>query len=564
MNVRSAVAPSAAILLAACGLAHATGTHTTIALTGTDGALGPNAGPGITFSTIGGQQPGVNSNGQVVFRASDSTANNPQGVYIHSGGVNSNVALAGGAQPGGGTFTMGSNSIFNSMQINASGQWAFRLGASTGLFASVAGTPTRAMLTGDAAPGAGGANYSSSASGMPLFNNAGHIGYIANLAVNAASSPPVVITSGIANAAAIWTGTPGATSIALRQNDAVLSLDAGGNVRVGSFQNLSLSMNGNGHFAVISNLQGSVTTGTGAGSNSAMISSNRSGSLEVIARVGNAAPDATGAASSDLYRALGTSAVGFNNVGHVAFASSLRNAAGTQTASSALFTDSGSGTLRMVARNGDLLPSISGAIGSEFDGVTWGTFSNTYLTGSDTLAFSATIGNTGGSGNTNVLMTMDASGAFHRVVRSGDVAIVDGAPLGGDARFTSFSNITVNAASQMAFSATLNGNGIFGGPGGNNNAIFGYDPAGGLFLLARTSDAFEVAPGDLRIISSIGGLSSTGGQDGRVTSLSENGKIALSLDFSDGSSGVFLFTIPAPASLSLLSFAGLVGLRRRR
>lgn len=561
-----ALAPSIAIMLAACGQSQASTAPTvTVALSRTDGPLGPGLGAGVTFTEIGGQQPSVNAAGQVAFRAAVSGTVISQGVWIDTAGSIANIALAGGAQPGGGTYTAGASSIFNSTQINASGNWAFRLGASTGLFASVGGTATRSMLTGDVASGAGGASYASSASGMPLFNNAGQIGYIANLSANANSTPPVVFTAGIANASAIWTGTPGATSIALRQNDAVLSLDAGGNVRIGALQNLSLAMNGNGHFAVNSALQGSVTTGTGAGSNSAMIATNRSGSLEVVARVGNASPDANGNASAtDLYRNLGTGAVGFNDAGNIAFVSSLRNAAGTQTVTSALFTDVGAGTLRMVGRNGDVVPSITGAIGNEFIGVTWGSFSSNVVSSNGTVAINASLANTGSPSNTSLLTTMTADGVFHRIARSGDVAIVNGAPLGGDARFTSFSSININAASQMAFSALLNGSGIGGGPGGNNSAIFGFDPAEGIFLLARTADLFEVAPGDFRTIASIGGLGSSGGQDGRTSSLSSNGKIVFSLDFTDGSSGIFYATVPAPSSLGLLALAGIIGGRRRR
>ncbi len=552
-------------LLALCGTAGvslASLPQQTIALTGTSGPAGPGIGAGVTFSGIGGQQPTVNNAGQVGFRGNASTAGTPQGFWIHGGGANSNVALAGGAMPGGGTYTSGTSGIINSTHINASGEWAFRLGGTTGLFATNAATPTRVLLGGDTAPGTGGATYGASATGMPFFNDAGQVGYIGTLTTGT-GSPAVVATGATANNNAIWTGMPGATGLALRQNDAVLSLDAGGNVRVGAFQNLSMAMNGSGRYGIVSNLQGSVTTGTGAGSNSAMIATNRTGSLEVVARVGNAAPNALGAPTADLYRALSTAAVGFNDAGHVAFVSTLRDAAGAQTSTSSLFTDSGSGVLRQVARNATPLPAIQGANGSEFAGALWGSMSNAMLTGSDSLVFSASM--TGvPTGTTNVLLTMSPTDTFTKVARSGDVAIINGAPLGGDAFFTSFSNTASNAAGQIAFQAILNGNGIFGGPGGNNSAIFAYDPSGGTCLVARTSDLFEVAPGDLRQISAIGGIVTSGGQDGRLRNLSDNGKLAFQLDFTDGSSGVFLVTIPAPAALPLLGALGVVGARRRR
>ena len=177
----------------------------------------------------------------------------------------------------------------HSTQINDAGQSAFRLGASSGLFSNVTGTPERTMLAGDIAPGTGGATYASSASGMPLFNSAGMSGYVANLSVNT-GTPPVVISGATANAKGLWVGTPSSNPLVLRQNDPVLALDAGGNVRVGSFNDLSVTMNASGAFAFNTSLQGSVTTGSGAGSNSVMIATTRGGSLGVIARNGNPPP----------------------------------------------------------------------------------------------------------------------------------------------------------------------------------------------------------------------------------------------------------------------------------
>lgn len=536
----------------------------TIALTGTDGPFGPGMGAGVTFTQLNGQQPTVNSSGHVAFRGNPTNLGGAEGMWIHNGMGNTNMAIGGGAQPGGGTYTAGTSGIINSTHINDAGQWAFRLGGSTGLFANVTGTPGRTMLIGDMAPGTGGATYTSSASGMPLFNGAGMSGYVANLAVGT-GSPPVVISGATANAKGLWVGTPGASNLVVRQNDAVLSLDAGGGVRVGSFNDLSVSMNASGAFAFSTALQGSVTTGSGAGGNSVMIATTRSGSLEVLARNGNAAPDATGADSpGDLYRTLSTSAVAFNNAGKVAFTSSLRNAAGTQTFSSALFTDTGTGAVHMAGRATDALPAISNSNSGEFAGVTWSSFSNPVMNGAGTLALTASLSNTGATTNTGVLLTMDASGAFSKVARAGDVAILNGAPLGGDARFTSFSSIALNDGGQMAFSAILNGAGIFGGPGGNNSAIFGFDPLAGIHVLARTNDVFEVAPGDFRVIASLGGIGSSGGQDGRLKSLNSNGQLAFELSFTDGSTGIFLATVPGVGTLPLLGLAGLAAARRRR
>lgn len=538
-----------------------------IALTGTDLAAGPGMGAGVTFASLGQQQPTINSVGQVAFRGIASNNAN-QGVWTFGGASNTNVAIGGGAMPGGGTYTAG-GAVFNSTIMAESGQWAMRMGASTGLFATAAGTPTRVSLTGDVAPGTGGATYGTMLSSGPRFSATGQVAFLANLTVNT-GTPPVVISGANANSMGLWAGSPSSPSLVLRRDDALLSLDAGGAVRVNAMNNLSLTVNDGGRYLVSTTLQGTVTTGTGVGSNSAAILSNRNGSLEVIARVGNAAPDATGAPSTDLYRSVPIGAMGFNNAGRVGFTAPLRDAAGVQTSTGALFTDTVGGTLRMHARFGNAMPTIyspAGAPLAEFSGATWGSaFSNLSINNADTaVLYASGLGNTGGTANNGAILTMNSSGTFTKVVRAGDVAIVNGAPLGGDALFQSnFNSITMNAAGQIAFTSLLTGPGIFGGAGGNNSALFGWDPSGGLCLIARTASLFEISPGVFRTVSAIGGILSSGGEDGLGRSLNDSGMLVFELDFTDGSSGIFTTTIPAPGTIGMLGLAGLIAARRRR
>jgi hypothetical protein len=528
-----------------------------IALTGTSGVLGPGLGAGVTFTSLDGQQPSINDNGLVVFRANASAGTGSQGLWLYNG-TNTNFATAGGTAAGGGTYTAGTSGIFNSAQVNNAGNWAFRQGGSNAAFTN-AGVPNRALGAADVAAGTGGATVNSLQSVSPLFNQAGDVGVLADLNVGT-GSPAVVISGATANSRGLWKTTNGVTTLVARQNDTYAALDPTGAVRLGQVQNLSLALNDNGNFAFISTLQGTVTTGTGAGSNSVALMSNRSGSMEVLARVGNVAPTASG---TDLYRNLGSSAFGFNNAGRVAFVSSLRDAAGVQTSTASLFTDTGSGVMREVARNGAPLPAIAGAIGNEFAGVTWGTVAaSPRMNGNGTLAISSSLTNVG-TGGSNIILTMSPTDQFTRIARTGDVAIVNGAPLGGDALFNSFSSLTINNIGQLAFSTLLSGPGIAGGPGGNNSAIFAYDPIQGLCLIARTADSFQVAPGDFRTIASIGGIAQGGGQDGRNNSLNDNGQLAFQLQFTDGSSGIFVATIPAVGTIAPLAIAAL-GLTRRR
>src|SRR5689334_25338723 len=92
----------------------------TIALTGTDGVYGPNRGAGVTFNLLDGQAS-INQSGQVVFRGADaSTGGLPNGVWMRpdttNTSFNNNLAIEGGAQPGGGVYATGNS--YNSMSIN--------------------------------------------------------------------------------------------------------------------------------------------------------------------------------------------------------------------------------------------------------------------------------------------------------------------------------------------------------------------------------------------------------------------------------------------------------------
>lgn len=574
MSIRTSVLAvrSAALVVASAGLATsvlATPTYTTIALTGTSGQYGPGMGT-ATFTGQAFNAPVVSNSGNVAFRGQVGTN---EGMWIFGGGVNNNVALAGSARPGGGIYPAGTG-VINSPAVNDSGEWFMRQGASSGAYGTAGGVAYRMALGGDIAPGTGSATFATSAvaSGMPLYNQAGQSAFVGTLTTGS-GTPPVTITSPNGNASGLWIGTPGAMNLVLRQNDTSTLLDAGqaaGQSRVGSLSTGTLSFNNNGAYVMTVALQGSnIVTGSGVNSNASAVVSNRNGSFEVIARSGAAAPDANGVASStDLYRSsVASSQIGFNNAGHVAFVSGLRNAAGTQTAFQALFTDT-NGTLHQAARSATAVGTVynpDGTVDTGFAaGTNWSSFTNPVINAQNLIAFTAS---TNAATGFNAVMTMDTTGRLTSIVQQGEVAIVGGNPLGGDATFSSPNNVQLNALGQMVFTSTLTNTpdgGIFGGPGGNNSAFFGWDPTAGLQLIARNGDQFQVAPGDVRTISGFNPGSATGNQDGHAVGLNNSGQVAFTLYFSDGSAGVYLATIPTPGAAGLLGMAGLLASRRRR
>ena len=70
---------------------------TPIALSGTDGALGPNEGSGKVFTNLGSANPSLNNNGQIVFRGDSTTSGASSGnlgLWTYAGGINTNFAIA--------------------------------------------------------------------------------------------------------------------------------------------------------------------------------------------------------------------------------------------------------------------------------------------------------------------------------------------------------------------------------------------------------------------------------------------------------------------------------------
>jgi hypothetical protein len=184
---------------------------------------------------------------------------------------------------------------------------------------------------------------------------------------------------------------------------------------------------------------------------------------------------------------------------------------------------------------------------------------------------------------------VSASGVYvGRFGRLRPVAVQGDPAPGSTDTFTSFGGVVLNRLGDVAFTAEINGSqGIFatrrgrlaaiallgdpapgtaktfellGGPllTGNGQVAFvasltevpgGFtDP--GLFVggprpdvlnkVVAPGDIVEVAPGDLREVSSVGFAAGSGNQDGRPSGFNDRGQAGVQLLFADGSSGIFL------------------------
>lgn len=128
----------------------------------------------------------------------------------------------------------------------------------------------------------------------------------------------------------------------------------------------------------------------------------------------------------------------------------------------------------------------------------------------------------------------------------------------------SFGGPVLNGAGQTAFTATLTGADV---DNTNDRGLWATDLDGLVTLVIREGDLFDVDDDpineDYRTVASIINYVGIGNEGGRASSFNDAGQLAFSATFTDGSSGVFVATIPEPTSLALLSLTGLA-MRRRR
>jgi hypothetical protein len=115
----------------------------------------------------------------------------------------------------------------------------------------------------------------------------------------------------------------------------------------------------------------------------------------------------------------------------------------------------------------------------------------------------------------------------------------------------------------------VNGNGQVvlraqsGGDGGVGDSLFAALPDGQLHLIVRQGSMFEVAPGDERLVSDFYLLPGVGGEDGRASPFNDLGQLVYRVDFRDGSSGLFITTVPEPSAAMLAALAAAAFLSRR-
>jgi hypothetical protein len=417
------------------------------------------------------------------------------------------------------------------------------------------GTPTGQQLVAreaDAAPdGTPGLVYRPLSSGGPfgglMFNHAGQAAFVSLL-----SGPDVNVT----NSTALFAGSPGSVRMLVRGNDPspVPGMNWGGSFTTSVYPRLSPVMNDSGQVLFRSNLRdaasGDLTTGSGV-----FLGSARDNMSTVLVD-GAPAPDAP---AGWRVSTSGTN-LAINNAGQVAVGATILGPDGTGVA--ALYQGA-PGALRTVFRTGDAAPQTTPGV----------TFTDLYhgadvvMNANGRVAFSVYLegADAVGSFHDHALYT-GTPGDLDLIARAGEHA--PGTP--DNVVFRNLYGVALNAPGQAAFLTEL---GIADSDQSIGQAVYGYDPQGGLSLIARAGDQFDLGGGRTGTVRAFAFNAESGGQDGRLVSINDLGQVAFTMGFAEGGAGgavtegrgLFMASIVPEPSAGLAGVAlGAALLRRRR
>jgi hypothetical protein len=599
--------------------AFATFSYSPIALTDVSNGYGPGQGAGIVFPA--GANPDtitsavINNAGQVAFRAVYGTAGftgdgAANGVFRYdpATGVSLSMkvgdAIAGSAAVSSGNtaLTVGGDLNWGPAFMDGNGNIVMRVNgtnASTGssgwtsvVTTTPAGGTSLIAVNGGLSP-VSGLSFGTTSSGVqtsgPYVSSGGTVMFESSFATIAGTGSTVTTSGATANNTAMFLSTGGAPVVGVRRNDVfnaavpeTRSASAPGDLS-------SSSINSNGVWAFKSStgtfgLQGSnIVSGTTSNPhlvsnyNDSAIESNVSGTPQVAVERGAAVPG-TASTFIDAFNTVPS----INNNGVIAFEANLRgnDINGTTTSSATnnvgLFTVTPASVTQMILQKGAAAPGIPGSRITSFG--------STIVNVDAGVVFSVNATNTAGS-STVLCRYNYADGSITPIATAGTAATGEVMPGTGGGVLASIGNVTVNDAGNLAFTGQLNLD--TGHNQLNYTVLMATDAAGALEKVVESLDAFTVAAGDVRTVSTGAALgsgnnassiniagSSAGSStsDGLQNGLNDNNELVFSLEFDNQvipgvnsySNGVFTTYIPEPGTLApaLLSL-GLLARRRR-
>lgn len=481
---------------------------------------------GSRFSSL--NAPSVNDSGDVAFAASVFTSlpsPQGQGVWKTSSGQLSLVAAGfeplPGTPAGSGFFGLANSGVF----INELGDVAFHAKWNAvnweGIWVTQNAQLTLAARNGSASPS--GFSYSTFSSAT--FNDLGEVAFRATLNSGTQISPGV------------YAGKPGALRSIIRIGEQIPDLPAGHVLYLPSV----VQTNRNGTVSLYGEMYGPPAIPF---ENSRGLFQSATSGFQTVVQGGASAPGMpTGTIFLDFLR----HSMNLNN--DEGFVARLRTSSGDEP--QAVF-GMRSGVPYLAALGESSAAGTSG-IFEEFVSVV--------TSASGEVAFNGRL-RSGVGGVTNFTsrgIWTNVGGSLRLLARAGDPA--PGLP-GFIIGETTEGAVAMNSSGQIVFTASASGPGQ-----ANRVGVWMTDPYTGdavpVLLQGQTYDLDPGVGSDLRTLSEFSRPFGTNGQDGSYTSLNERGELALRLDFTDGTHGIFLIAIPEPASVGLTAVAA-AALRRRQ
>lgn len=488
--------------------------------------------PGLPGETFGGS-PGalVNDAGQLAVTARVGSGPTVTGLWswdVAEGGPLKPVALPGpaaGAPPGvmlAGAFA---RSLTTSGKIGYQASYVVGPGGVTAtsnvalvLFDPATGHSLRAR-SGDPAPGNPGQVFvlNASADAIPHFNDAGVLAFSAG----SFSNPPLVFGGGF------WTsdGTGPPTPVVIAGSPAP------GDSGLGIGTPVISDLNDAGQVAFAAGL----IYPTPGPSQPGLFGPDGAGGLYEVARVGGQAPGAPEGARFQSFPGGGF--FSFNEAGAMAFAARLATGAGGVTGDNqwGLWRSEGPAETTLLFRAGEAAPGAP-------PGAVFGSFYDIALNDTGQYAFSGHLASGPGgvtSATDSAIWGPDGAGGTRLVAREGDpIGILPGESWGG------LLGVQIANDGAVFFDTNL---------GGRTTLLYAR-PESDPRIVVREGDDVDLGGGDVRTLQTL--------IDWRQSD--DLRRYAVSARFADGSSGLFLVTIPEPGTAALVGLGIALLARRER
>lgn len=480
-------------------------------------------GAGEPFSLVSG--PRINNRGDVAFDGRVAGGDDsPAGVWLGGTGGTRLVALEGQPAPDGSQFTVARLALLadnGHVGVGGFGNvfWVGPPGGLQALAQAGANAPGTAAPFRDVGDSA-------------VINASGEVAFIGRLLWGDGA--------GSGTDTGIWAGTPGSLRLVARQgNNTPLQLNHVGYPAIndsGQVAFMGASFGSPGHWGIY--------FGRGP---------------DDLVRVIDRDDAAPGVPGFNVGAAIGD--IRLSNTGALGFTTSMETTAGQTAGQGVWRLDEGG--LALVARSGTAAPGLPGRT---FTDLEYGPHMNE----AGRVLFRGYLDGPAENGPANSGLWAGTPDNVSLVAAEGQLAPGAGGARFGDANVTgphgtkyqaAFINVQQNEAGQVAWLGSLVGETV---DESNDTALFATDTAGKIVLVAREGNLIDVGGGELRRIDRLFGYQSylpdwPGGQW-----FNDAGELAFSAQFPDGSTGVFVASVPEPAAASLVIGACAIFLRRRR